>query len=54
MSVATIAVEVRVAWWLRPYLAVLVFFCRLRGTLPDEERLSRVIRCGLSARVFMK
>lgn len=36
-------VEVRFAWWLRPYLALLTFFCRLHGDVPDIAKLRAVM-----------
>lgn len=50
MAQATIAVEVTFAWWLRPYLSCLVFFCVLHQSEPDWGRLHRVIARAIRVR----
>jgi hypothetical protein len=37
-------IRIRFAWWLKPYLACLCFFCALHGAAPEPEKLNRVIR----------
>lgn len=44
---AEITVEVRLRWWLMPYLHALVFFCDLFNREPDWQKLDRVIARGL-------
>ena len=39
-----IYVKIRFAWWLDYYIAILVFMCRLFGTIPNDEKLEKVIR----------
>lgn len=51
MATSTLTVEVSLAWWLRPYLAALFFFCLLMQTLPDEQKLARVIARAMRLRV---
>lgn len=43
MAQQSFTITVRFAWWLRPYLSVLVFFCLLHGSEPDYDRLGRMI-----------
>ena len=50
MATKTFSVTVHVAWWLRPYLQTLVFFCIMMRSEPDQERLARVIRRALSVK----
>lgn len=38
-------------WWLKPYLYVLVFFCAVMGTEPDEQKLQQVILKGIKLKV---
>lgn len=47
MAQNRVTVEIRVAWWLRPYLALLCWFCVLHQCAPDPERLERVVRRAL-------
>lgn len=44
-------VELRFAWWLRPYLGALMFFCLLMQAPPDAEKLARVVRRAMRIRV---
>lgn len=46
----TISLRVTVAWWLKPYLTALLFFCRLHGIEPDEEKMRRVIAKAITVR----
>lgn len=46
----TVSLRVTVAWWLKPYLTAALFFCRLRNTEPDEEKLRRVIARAIRVR----
>ena len=43
MAEPTVTVEVKLAWWLKPYLYLLVWFCVLHGCVPDQVKLQRVI-----------
>jgi hypothetical protein len=36
-------VRVRVAWWLKPYIAVLSLFCWLFNAAPDWGKFDKVI-----------
>lgn len=44
---ATVRAAVRMRWWLRCYLAVLMWFTRATGMEPDWDRVDRWIRRGL-------
>jgi len=43
MAQERMMIEVRVAWWLRPYLHALAWFCSLHECEPDPEKLQRVV-----------
>lgn len=47
----TIRFKVHVAWWVKPYLVVLQFFCDVMGTGPDPIKLFKKISSGLSVRL---
>ena len=46
----TVTASVRLRWWLRCYLAAVVWFARATGMEPDWERVERWIRRGLVVR----
>lgn len=46
----TATASVRLRWWLRWYLAAVVWFSRATGMEPDWERVERWIRRGLVLR----
>lgn len=52
MTEASVTVSVRFAWWLRPYLAALGFFCAMHGTLPDWNKLERVVQRAVRVKVL--
>lgn len=39
-----IIITVTWAWWFKPYLAALEFFCNLMGAKPDPDKLWAVTR----------
>ncbi|ATQ78293.1 hypothetical protein CR152_30115 [Massilia violaceinigra] len=45
----TCALNVRVAWWLMPYLRTLAFICAVTGMEPNMNRVKRVIDKGVTA-----
>jgi hypothetical protein len=47
----TLTIEVRLAWWLWPYLGALFLFCRLTAGAPDEAKLAKVIGRAMRVRV---
>ena len=47
-----IYVKIRFAWWLDYYIAILVFMCRLFGTIPNDEKLEKVIRFAMKKPVI--
>lgn len=44
---ATVRAAIRMRWWLRCYLAVLMWFARATGMEPDWDRVERWISRGL-------
>ena len=42
--------EVKVAWWLKPYLKTLQFFCIITGFEPNEEKLNNVIQSAITVK----
>lgn len=51
MASGPLIATVSVAWWLRPYLGVLAFFCVLLQREPDPDKLERTIRRAIKVRV---
>lgn len=51
MAQHTVKLSIRVAWWVRWYLAGVAIAARLTGATPDMAKVERWIRRGLSARV---
>lgn len=51
MATHTITCEVEVAWWLRPYLNALEFFCDLTGCEPDGAKLAAVVERAVRVKV---
>jgi hypothetical protein len=47
MAADKLEVTVRFAWWLRPYLWGLLFFCQLHRCDPDWVKLHRVVMRAL-------
>lgn len=45
-----VTATVRMRWWLRCYLAVVVWFARTTGMEPDWEQVEGLIRRGLVLR----
>lgn len=43
--------EVTLAWWLKLWLAALVFVAVMTRSQPDEEKLQRMIKRGLTIKV---
>jgi hypothetical protein len=50
MKTQTVRLTVSKAWWLWPYLALLVAFCWLMGSRPDPVMLSRICSRGIRSR----
>lgn len=48
--VATVRASIRMRWWLRCYLAAVMWFARVTGMEPDWDRVDRWIRRGLVVR----
>jgi hypothetical protein len=51
MAATEVVLHVGFAWWLRPYLAMLVFFCVLTRAEPDWVKLNRVINRAIRIRL---
>ncbi len=47
---ATVRASIRMRWWLRCYLAAVMWFARATGMEPDWERVEWWIRRGLVLR----
>lgn len=47
-----VRMEISLAWWLRPYLAVLIAVAVMLGREPDLEKLQRVIQRAVRLRVL--
>lgn len=47
---ATVRASIRMRWWLRCYLAAVMWFARATGMEPDWERVEWWIRRGLLLR----
>lgn len=50
MSNAELTVEVKVAWWLGPYLSALAVCCRWNRIRISAETLDRIVRLGIRIR----
>ncbi len=35
--------KIKFAWWLRYYIAALIFMCRLFRRIPDEAKLEKIL-----------
>lgn len=46
----TMTASIRMRWWLRCYLAAVVWFAKATGMEPDWDRVERWIRRGLFLR----
>lgn len=51
MAQHTVKLSIRVAWWVRWYLAGVAVAARLTGAMPNMAKVERRIRLGLSAHV---
>lgn len=47
----TLKIEIKIKWWLVPYLRCLNFMCEALGMEPDYEKLERVINNAVSTKV---
>jgi len=46
-----VQLKVEVAWWLKPYLAILVLCAVLSNRVPDQAKLERVIKRAMRIKV---
>lgn len=53
MTIAKLSIEIeaKVAWWFWPYINATIFFCKLRGAGPNEDRLHRMINRAIRVRI---
>lgn len=51
MAQITVNLSIRVAWWVRWYLAGVAIAARLSGATPNMNKVERWIRRGLSVHV---
>lgn len=47
----TVTIQMRLAWWVRPYLGSVVLFARLTGMEPDMAKVGAMVQRGLRTRV---
>lgn len=47
-KLSTITANVRLHWWVRPYLTCLAFVATLTGREPCPEKVLRVLRRGVT------
>ena len=53
MATSTITIQIRVAWWVRWYLATCLVFASLHGLRPNGEKIVRtVVRHGIRTKVI--
>lgn len=51
MAKASLDIEISFAWWLQPYLHVLVFFCLLMDTEPNWDKLNVMVKKATKVKV---
>ncbi|WP_156789009.1 hypothetical protein [Burkholderia latens] len=47
----TITVRCSIAWWLRPYIALLKVWVIVARRLPSDAHIERVARCAVRAKI---
>lgn len=47
MADSIMTVEIRVSWWLYPYIWLLCCLCWVFGTEPDEDKLTKMVLRGI-------
>lgn len=53
MATETVVLQVRVAWWVKPYIAACVVFAMLHGLQPNADKIARfVARHGMRIKVL--
>lgn len=53
MATETVAIQVRIAWWVWPYVAACVMFAMLHGLQPNADKIARfVARHGMRIKVL--
>ena len=53
MATETVVVQVRAAWWLKPYIAACVVFAMLHGLQPNADKIASFIaRHGIRVKVL--
>lgn len=51
---SAIAVQVRVAWWLKWYMAGVIMMCRLTGLDFDETKVRRYVRRAVKVKTAIR
>ena len=46
MAACNYVITIKMAFWLRCYLALLIAFCRTFRVEPNQERLEKILRAG--------
>jgi hypothetical protein len=46
-----VTIEVRIAWWVKPYLHVLSVLCDLFDTYPDPDKLQSTLLLGVETKI---
>lgn len=49
MAACNYVITIKMAFWLRCYLTLLITFCRTFRVEPDPERLEKIMRAGMVA-----
>lgn len=49
MAACNYVITIKMAFWLRCYLMLLIAFCRTFRVEPNQERLEKILRAGLVA-----
>jgi hypothetical protein len=53
MATETVVIQVRTAWWVRPYIGACVVFAMLHGLQPNTDKIARfVARHGMRIKVL--
>jgi hypothetical protein len=47
MAQCSITLDVKVAWWVRPYIQTVAIFAALTGLQPDAKKVARTVTRGV-------
>lgn len=48
MAISKITVNIKVAWWVKPYLCGVLLTARLTGLQPDPDRVGAWVKRGMT------